>query len=164
MEGTAQEKTFLQVFEDYADAVYRLCYFKTYDREVAKELTQETFTKTWDYISQGNKVENMKAFVFRVARNSVTDYIKKRKPVYEHTLQENVTENIPFRGTAEEAAEVSLALEHMRELEESYRDVLIMRFVENLSVKEIAAILDERENTVSVRINRALEKLRDRLQ
>jgi RNA polymerase sigma-70 factor (ECF subfamily) len=164
MEESAQQHTFLEAFDTHADAIFRYCYFKTYDREAAKDLTQETFTRVWDYICRGKHVRNMKAFLFKTANNLVIDYWKKMKPVYEHQMGTNITEQIPFRGNAEDAALVGQVLEYVRQLDDQHREVLILRLVEEMSVKEIADMLGERENTVSVRINRALNKVREHFE
>ncbi len=56
------------------------------------------------------------------------------------------------------------AMDMLAQLSDTYREVLIMRYVDGLSPKEIAEALDESENTVSVRLHRALKKLKDLLE
>ena len=157
---------FLQVHEEHADAVFRRCFFKTSDREVAHDLTQEAFMKTWDYIADGNEIRHMKGFIFAVANNLIKDYYKKSKAIRMGEMEEYDPSSIPDvagENTIEAQAEVEQVLIALQELEERDRDVLVMNLVEGLGPKDIARVLNERENTISVRIHRAKKRLRTHL-
>jgi len=123
---------------------------------------QETFCRTWSYLSEGRKVENMRAFLYRVAGNAIIDEMRKRKVTSLDALEEAgftpADEQMP---TGQDHAEGREALAVLKLVEEPYRTVLAMRFVEGLSPKEIAATLGETENVISVRIHRGVKKLRD---
>ena len=67
-----KEQEFLDAYKQYADSIYRHCYFRVYNKELAEDLTQETFIKTWKYIAQGKEIKNIKAFLYRVAVNLIT--------------------------------------------------------------------------------------------
>src|SRR3989344_5622010 len=73
------EQEFLKAYDDLADAIFRHCYFRVSDRDKAKDITQDTFTKTWEYIARGGKVESIKAFLYRVANNLIVDEFRKKK-------------------------------------------------------------------------------------
>ena len=155
------EQQFLTCYDAYADAIFRQCYFKTSDREIAKDLTQDVFAKTWDYLVQGKTVENLKSFIFTVANNCIKDWYKKHR-----AIPESAFEHDPFASFSDESqnseaiAEVSVVLRALETLDARDREVITMRFVEGMPPREIAVIVGERENTVSVRITRALKKLR----
>ncbi len=163
--GSDVEVQFLACYDAHADAIFRQCYFKTSDREVAADLTQDAFTKTWDYLSQGNEVTNLKSFLFTVANNCIKDWYKKHRAIPQSSFEHD-----PFATFADEAqnseivAEAALVLRVLEELEEHDRDVVVMRYVEGLSPREIAEIFGERENTISVRITRALKKIRQKIE
>ena len=76
-----KEKEFLQAFEKYADDIYRHCYFRVYDKELAEDLVQETFIKTWKYIISGEEIKNIRAFLYKVAVNLIIDNSRKKKAV-----------------------------------------------------------------------------------
>ncbi len=154
------EKTFLRAYEDYSDAIFRFCYYKTNDREVAKDLAQETFVKTWDSIRAGKAVNNFKVFLYFVARNTVIDFWRKKKSIPESRLEEDFFETVASGEDSEMDAEISLLILNMKKLENSDRELITLRFIEGLGIKEIATILNERENTVSVRMMRAVERLK----
>ncbi len=154
------EKKFLSAYDAYADALFRHCYFRVYDRDLAKDLVQETFSRTWVYMTKGKKVENIRAFLYRVANNLVIDeYRKKQSLSLESLIEEGFSpkdESIPDPEQRLLGKEVVQKLEF---LEESHRTVITMRFMDELSLKEIAAVLGLSENVVSVRIHRGIKKL-----
>ena len=145
----AEEDKFIKAFDAYADGIFRYCFFRVFNRELAKDLVQDTFMRAWEYASKGNKIENLKAFLYKIAHNLVVDESRKAK---EYSLDALISQG--FDAPSEEVlAVVSL-------LEEEYRDAVQMRHVEGFSPKEIAQITGESENVISVRIHRGLAKLR----
>ncbi|MBX4200907.1 RNA polymerase sigma factor, partial [Candidatus Parcubacteria bacterium] len=74
-----RQQEFLDAYKQHADAIYRHCYFRVYNKDLAEDLTQETFIKTWKYIVEGKKVDNIKAFLYRVAVNLIIDHSRKKK-------------------------------------------------------------------------------------
>jgi RNA polymerase sigma-70 factor, ECF subfamily len=156
------EQEFLKAYDELADPVFRRCFFKTSDRDVAYDLTQDTFVRVWDYICAGNEVRNLKAFIFTVANNLIKDYYKKSKAIPMSSMYDAFSESIPDtrEKSIENEAEVEQIIRILNELPDFDRDIMIMRWVEEKSPKEIAHILGERENTISVRIHRATKKVR----
>jgi RNA polymerase sigma-70 factor (ECF subfamily) len=160
MESNSEEKRFLEAYDICADSIFRLCVFKTGDRETALDLTQETFTRVWNYIVSGNKIQNIPAFAFTTARNLIKDYYKKKKPVYEHEMAGDMPDVPDEAQASEEQTEARRLLTLVYQLKDNYREVILLRYGEGMDVKEIAELLDERDNTISVRISRALDKLK----
>ena len=159
------EQEFLKAYDSLSDAIFRHCYFRVSDRDKAKDLTQETFTKTWEYIARGGKVESVKAFLYRVANNLIVDEFRKKKELSLDRLSEMGFEPASVDHRSIKAgAEMRELMETAEMLDKDYRDVVLMRHVEGMSVKEIAEIVGESENLVSVRIHRGLAKLRELLK
>ena len=73
------EQLFFEAYEAYADAIFRHCYFRLNDRELAKDMMQEAFTRTWEYVQNGNNPTNIRAFIYRVASNLIIDHYRKKK-------------------------------------------------------------------------------------
>src|SRR3989344_5220124 len=82
------EMEFIKSYDAYADAIFRHCYFRLYDREEAKDAVQETFLRAWNY-SKKNKIDNMRALLYRIARNIVADKWRKKKMSSLDELLEN---------------------------------------------------------------------------
>lgn len=155
------QRQFLEIYEKYADELFRYCFFKTANRDTALEIVQEVFMKAWAALQEGASFDNAKAFLYASVRNSTIDWYRKKKPISLDELQEagfDVTFNPSKRNT--DRLEAQMIIEKAQELEEPYREMIVLRFVNDLSVAEIATLLGEKENNVSVRLHRALEKLK----
>ena len=162
------EKLFLETYDMHADEIFRYCYFKLSDRDRAKDATQEVFMKVWQYLVGGKEVTYMRAFLFTVASNYVKDQWKKKKALPMSMLQVNEDdEPFDFPDPDESAlteTEYRLALRLFQKLSDEDRQLLQLRFVEDKTVKEIARVVGERENTVAVRLSRALARLRSHIK
>lgn len=82
------EISFLKAYDDYSQAIFRYCYFRVFDREQARDLVQETFMKTWEYLASGKEVQNLRAFLYKVANNMVIDLSRKKKSLSIEDLAE----------------------------------------------------------------------------
>jgi RNA polymerase sigma-70 factor (ECF subfamily) len=153
---------FVKAYEELSDAIFRHCYFKIGNRERAKDLMQDTFTKSWQYISGGSTVINLKAFLYRVANNLIIDEYRKKKEMSLNILQEQGFDpGFDDRGKHNNTIDAQFVIKKIKELDEKYRDVVLMRFIDDMSPKDIAEALRESENNVSVRIHRGLKQLRE---
>lgn len=164
MQSEAIQHKFLSVYDSDADSVFRLCYAKTGNRDEAKDLAQEAFTRLWERLQkQEAEIENVRAFLFTIARNLIKDYYKKKKPVLARDLPEGAMENVPSHSDETLLAESNILLEALKGLSDQYREALMLHLVEGISIGEIAQMLGERPNTISVRVKRGLEKARTAL-
>lgn len=161
--NNALQQEFSEWFDRYADAIFRHCYFRLHDRERAADLMQETFMRSWSYVTRGGTIHQPRAFLYKTANNLIINEYERRKPT---SSLETLDEEIGFEPAAEDRHEISseidaqIVLEHLGKENEAYRDVLVMRYIDGLSVSEMATVLEESENTTSVRIHRALKKLK----
>ena len=161
--GTTEE-FFLASYDAYQDAIFRYVLFQTNNREVALDLTQETFAKAWEYLVSGKTIDMMRPFLYRIAGNLVIDYRRKKKSDSLDSMMENGFD--PGATEDEDHAdrfEREQVLQIVGQIEEKYRDVIIMRYIEDMSVKDMAKVTGETENAISVRIHRGLEKVRTTL-
>lgn len=163
--SNTRTEEFIKAYDDFADDIFRYCLFKVSNRETAKDLVQETYIKTWTYITEDKPVGNLRAFLYKVAHNLVIDEYRRRKPTSLDGLQEG---GFDVEGSNEEeitlSAETSVILEAIEKLPPHFREVVVMRYVHDLSPREIADILGEKENAVSVRLNRAVKKAQEILK
>lgn len=157
------ENRLINAYDEWADALFRHCYFRIGDREKAKDLLQETFAKTWQYLAEGGKIDNLRAFLYRVATNLIIDLSRKKRP--EISLENLKEQGFEIGSNADEKLKNEIAgkeaLSFLRELRPEYREVIIMRYIDDLSPKEIAEILNDTENNVSVKIHRGLKQIRE---
>lgn len=153
---------FLKAYHEYSDAIFRHCFFRVSSREKAKDLTQEAFARTWKYIRAGNSIDNMRAFLYRVANNLIIDEYRKKKESSLDALREEGTETpSPDEDTRlQDQIDGKITLAMLSKIDAKYRNALIMRYIDDLSPEEIAAVTQETANTVSVHIHRGLKQIR----
>ena len=155
------EQEFLAAYDDHADALFRHCLIRIRDREAAKDITQETFARTWLYLSEGKKVDHLRAFLYRVANNLIIDTVRKRRSTSLDAMMEDDGFEPQDESTKDpgEQPEIREALKLLESLDEIYRTAVTMRYIDELSPREIAAVLGVSENVVSVRIHRGIQRL-----
>ena len=158
------EQRFLEAYELYADAIFRYCFFRIWNREEASDLMQETFTKTWKYVSERESVDNIRAFLYQVARNLVIDTVRKRRPTIsvDYLAEVGLEPSQDSRERLFNYLDGSLLLDVLDELEPAYREVLLLRYVQGLRPKEIAHLLEVSPNALSVRLHQAKRMLKAR--
>ena len=165
------EKVFMESYEEFSDAIFRYALFQTSNKETALDIAQDTFIKTWQYLQKGAEVENIKAFLYRVAKNLIIDHRRKKKSSsldqileagVDFTEEENVLEE--KEKDFEKAQDKERVLKAIEKIDEKYKEILLMRYIEEMSIKEIGDILDKSQNHVSVMIHRGVEKLKKLLK
>ena len=161
MEDT--KESFIKAYDEHVDALFRYASFNVRDRETARDIVSETFTKTWSYVAKGGQIENMKAFLYRTLKNLIIDHYRSKKSVSLDALAEDERFDpvAEVEVSIEEHAESRLAFGLLDKIPKEYKDVVVMRFVQGLSFREIADITEEEENTVAVRFHRALKKVKE---
>ena len=156
-----QEQQFLKAFERFADAIFKHCFFRVSDREVAKDLVQETFSRTWEHIALGKEVRDYRAFLYRILHNVIVDEIRRKKTLsLDKLMEEGFSPEDEHASNLEQRLVAKGIVQKLKLLDESYRNIVQMRFIDDLSPKEISAVLGVSENVVSVRIHRGMNKLR----
>lgn len=155
------KELFDSLYDAHADAIFRFCVFKTGDRDIAKDLTQDVFIKVFNHITKGEEIVNEKAFLYAVAKNVVIDFWRKKKSVREADLPEGFMSSVASESNTEVLAEYQIFLSLLNKLSPTDREVIVLRYVEDMSSKDMAEVLGQRENTVLVRISRATVKLKE---
>jgi len=158
-------KIFSQIYDQCIEKIYRFIFLKVNSQEAAQDLTSETFLKFWKRFnkSQEPAIENPRAFLYQIARNSIIDYYRQR-PKSSLIPLEGIQIKDPNINPEKEVLldsdlqELNLAL---TKIPEDYQDVIIWYYLDELAISEIAEILDKSENTVRVTIHRALKTLRE---
>lgn len=155
-----------RLYGSHSDEIFRFALYKLSDRERAKDVVQDTFVKAWTYISgEGETLKNPRAFLFKIAKNLVIDSYRKVKPMsidaLEDILNFDISDDHQSKNEMHDAVDMSIVLDALNVLDVDVRDIIIMRYMDGLSVKEISEITGQRENTVSVKIHRALKEMQD---
>lgn len=158
----------------YAGAVYQFAYRYVRNGPDAEDTAQETFLRVWRNLRKFDRSRTFTTWLFAIAKNASLDLIKKKKMVPFSALgdDEDAVEAIlaPMIATGGDAGprlDRQFLAEDFHEflgrLPEYYRNVLVMRYTENLKFREIAERLNEPIDTVKSRHRRGLALLRDLL-
>jgi len=151
-----------------ADALYRahvrplylFIYGKVGNREAAEDLTSEVFVKALTHLDPSREERSIVAWLYRVARNAVTDYWRAGAGARVIALDEaRLTRTpVPPAGAAHEAETTARAAALLERLPQNYRTVLVCRLLEGLSVAETARRMGVSEGNVKVLQHRALKR------
>ncbi|MBU2104024.1 sigma-70 family RNA polymerase sigma factor [Patescibacteria group bacterium] len=163
MKRKIDEASFIQAYDNYADEIFRYCAFRVYDRERAQDLMQDTFTRTWAYIEMGKEIEHLRAFLYKTAHNLCANEAVRSKSFSLDEMQE-IAGFDPFDESSESPEQLSehaLLMQHVSTLPEETQQLITLRYMNGLPVAEIAEMLGEAPNTISVRIHRAIKELQE---
>ena len=143
----------------YEPLVNKLClrYFR--NSEIAEEITQESFLKAYNYLKKLEDPAQFKSWVLRIASNLCTDRYRKIKRRKE--IQEQVEKELDIE-TGQEAAvpeKAELLMEALEQLNEKDREIILMHYFSDLSIREIAVELSLGESAVKMRLSRVRDKL-----
>ncbi len=148
-------------YDKYVKQIYRFILIKVSNKEVAEDLTQEVFLKTWQHLVDQKSLSNFRAFIFRIAHNIVVDHYRKLN-IQSLPLDsaDEVEEEVVFVDKIELALDTEGLIKYLRQLKPEYQEALVLRYVEELSLDEIAEVLQKDKNNVRVILHRAINKLK----
>ncbi|MFA5029340.1 MAG: RNA polymerase sigma factor [Patescibacteria group bacterium] len=156
-------------YDLYVERIYRFVFFKVNSVSDAQDLTSEVFLKVWQYLKEGKEIKNLNAFIYLIARNSVIDFYRQRNRQAE-TLAEtgqlpevpDETQDLLKRQIV--GSDLENVLQGLNGLKDEYKEIIILRFLDELSIAEIAEILDKSKGSVRVLLHRALTALKNNVK
>lgn len=156
------------LYDLYAEKIYRFIFFKISRREEAEDLTSEVFLKAWNYLMENtdNEIKNFASFIYRIARNLVVDFYRERARRGTGESLEVLLEAPVVAVEDPNYQRVSVDMETekimimLKKMKSEYQEVVLLHYIEELSVGEIAKILGKNHIGVRVTLHRALKKLK----
>jgi len=163
----SHQPDFGTLFREQYPRIYRYVRYRVDDETIAEDLTAEIFERAYRALDTYNPaLSAFSTWITRIAHNWVSNYLmnKKRQAQYEMTTNDDL-ESVPTREPTPEVRILEQeTIQHLLgcvdRLSERAREVVALRFGSDMRNKEIAALLDLKEHTVSVILLRALEQLR----
>lgn len=159
--------TFEAIYDTEAAGLLRFAFLKLSDLSLAEDVVSDVFLKFWKKYSDGEVIENPRALLYTIGRRTIVDQYRRADfrtnvsidKVDESVLaaEDTIVKDIDFRD------EYNNVREAMKEIKPEYADILLLHYVEELSINEIAEILNEKENNLRVRLHRALAALRKKV-
>jgi RNA polymerase sigma-70 factor (ECF subfamily) len=170
LRGDAQ--AFAELVARYTAPIFNLAFRLTDDRAEAENATQETFLRAYSALPRSRTDLAFKPWLFQIAVNLCRDLARKKRPAAfadlaqedESSPEEAIEDETPLPLEQVEGRELEKALTRaVADLPEIYRAVVTLRYTEELSYEEIAAVLKLPVNTVRTHLFRAKAMLRKAL-
>ncbi|WP_205854537.1 RNA polymerase sigma factor [Planococcus halotolerans] len=153
-------------YHEHSDRVYRYIFLLVRNKENAEDLTQETFYKAHKGMSSFNGEASPATWLLKIARNVTFDYFRKKRIIQffswgdEHDQEAS---SIAPDASAEKKEQILELYDAINRLKKDYRDVIILRKIQEFPIKDTAYILGWTEAKVKTKSGRAMEALKQEL-
>lgn len=157
---------FEELYLEFSDKIYKYIYWQIKDPYLSEDFTGEVFARLWKNWKKF-KPDFSQAFLYKIAKNILIDFWRKNKNKKELSLEISVEEGIEpsydedMIGEIQKNGEIKNLQEAINALPENLKEVVILRFIEDMPAREVGEILKITEVNVRVLQYRALKKLRE---
>lgn len=153
---------FAEVYDAHVQKIYAFVYYRVQHREIAEDLTSATFLKALDkYVSF--KGGNVRAWLYRIARNTITDHYRTHRPPADLDAAQDVASTANPAHDAETRLQLQRVLAELRTLPNEQQEIVLMRAWDGLTHAEIAEILGKTEASVKMQFSRSVRQLQSKL-
>jgi RNA polymerase sigma-70 factor, ECF subfamily len=159
---TGNRDAFSEIYKLYFVKIFRYTKFNINDEAEAQDICQETFVRAWKSISKFDSEKtdwSIQAFLFKIARNLIIDRSRKKKELHINEYQEIETNEDLYKDI-ERKNNIDVVKQILGKLEETERQIIILRFFEEMDTKEIANILNIKDGALRVRLHRTMDKMK----
>jgi RNA polymerase sigma-70 factor, ECF subfamily len=154
------KEAFASIYNKYINKIYRFVFYKTATKEIAEDITSQTFLKLWEKIVQGGQIKSLQALLYQIARNLIIDHYRSKKNTEVPLEFEKDSQAVHIDEKIHSRIDNELLRPAVMQLKEEYREVVVLRYIEELSITEIAKILDKSNGNVRTLTHRALNELK----
>lgn len=147
-----------QFIKKHYSSIYQYCFLHIHDRELAEDMTQETFTRFFESLQTYTDYGKVRNYLYRIAGNIIKNYYKKKKEIPVEKIPEMPGNDM---GDAEVRMDIERAVDR---LPEELKETAILFFFQELKQKDIAELLDIKLSLVKYRISRAKKLLSEYLE
>jgi RNA polymerase sigma-70 factor (ECF subfamily) len=155
-------EAFAALYDAYISQIYKFVYYKTLHQETAEDISAEVFIKAWRKLSQF-KDGSFVAWLYTIARHAVIDYYRRHHEHQDIDDCWDLKDGTDFLGMIDQGLNLEKMKVALQSLRSEDREILIMRFWQELSFAEISQLLNKREGAVKMSCARALERLRAKM-
>ena len=151
---------YAELYDIYYERIRRFVYFKL-PNPVVDETAAEVFLRAWEYAT-ASSVDNAAALFYRIARNLIADYYRKHG---DQKLESIDSQEIESSDDVEQNVEGKMESEKLlvilKGLKGDYQEVIMMRYLDEMSISEIASATGKTSNHIRVTLHRAKKALKD---
>ena len=158
------KQAFASIYNKYVSKLYRFAYYKTSSKELAEDIVSQTFLKAWERVVVGGQIRSLQALLYKITRNLIIDYYRSKQST-EVSLEYDLGEKDEPRQELHANIDQDLIKQAVSSIENSdHKEIIILRYIEDLSIREIAKILDKSPGNVRIVCHRAITELKERLK
>lgn len=153
---------FGHLYQKYFQKIYRYCKINLYDDELAKDICQESFVRAYKKLKDF-KIDgqwSIQAFLFAIARNLIIDFTRKKKNFNIDNF-ENLESSENLYDEFEKSQNIKKVKNILSKLKEEEKQIVILRYFEELPSQEVAKILKINDGALRVRTFRLMQKMKD---
>ena len=164
-----KKRQFIKFYDKNAPRIYRFVYLKVNSPQDSEDLTSEAFFKFWEYLdNKKKKIDNPKALLYKIANNLVIDFYRKKSRSEitidpEDAILAKIKDKTDLNAKLVLDSDIIKVKKALNQLKGNYQNIIIWRYLDDFSVKEIAQIMEKPENNIRVLIHRALKVLKSKL-
>ena len=162
----SDEDAFNKVVDLYGAKVKKFLSFKLPSGHDAEDALAETWIRLWRY-AQSTKIDSLSGIIFTMARGVVSDFYRTKEKRQEQALPESDEApelSEPLHETIVDQVDANILKELITQLKEEEAQLILMRHVHQMRVKDIAKELGITENATAVKLHRAIHKLRSNIR
>ena len=160
--ANGNKKAFGWIYERYLGEIYRFVFYRVGDPLEAEDITENAFIKAWEHLpdiyAKGDEISNFRAWIYRIAKNLAIDFLRGKAHFRLDDVQLIATDKSPEELVQQKNLSRQMA-EAIQTLEPAMQEVVILRFINNLSHSETAQIMGLNPGHTRVLQYRALKKL-----
>lgn len=166
---SGDEDAFGALYDKYVNDIFRFVSFRVRSKDEAEDLTADIFLKAWQYLSSGKRdIENFKALLYRISRNIVIDHYRKSgRELFsiDESQWDTLVDTAPgIAETAEFTDDIRLVREAIEKLSEDHREIILMRYSDDLAIDEMAEATGKTKGAIRVALHRAVKALKEILK
>lgn len=156
-----QTEQFVVLYDLYIDKIYRFLFFRVHHKELAEDLTSQTFLQAYDKISQYDARKGaFGAWLYRVARNLMIDEMRRKKPTDNIDQHYDLQDNTNIEADTDQKLTSEAVQKFLATLPEDARELITLRLWDELSYAEIADLTGKTEGSLKMQFSRLIKQLK----
>ncbi len=160
-EREAAEERLRRLMETYGDMLLRMCCLQLGDVALAEDAAQDSFLKAYEHLQDFRGECSEKTWLMRIALNTCRDY---RRRAWFWRMDRRVSVEDMLLSSDAPAPKDDAVLEAVMRLPQGEKETVLLRYYQEMKLKEISEVLGVPEGTVTSRLNRARRRLRSQLE
>lgn len=158
------EEAFRHLYDLYFDKIYSFIFFRTHHKEIAEDLAEDVFIKSWVRISSVQP-ESFGGWLYSITRNTLIDHYRKHRETVDLTELEDILESPQnIVDDTDLGLNQKILLDLIRKLNPEQQIVMQLKFIEGLENEEISEMLSKSEGSIRVTQHRAIQRLHELME